>query len=63
MYVRYRRSKLSDTGSDFPFTWSMFCYFDFTINTKAGVKVHLKAFGTDLKVRIISDLSISFPTA
>nr|XP_022335851.1 uncharacterized protein LOC111132341 [Crassostrea virginica] len=58
MYVRYRRSKLSDTGSDFPFTWSMFCYFDFTINTKAGVKVHLKAFGTDLKEKIREEKSL-----
>ncbi|XP_052715385.1 transmembrane channel-like protein 3 [Crassostrea angulata] len=58
MYLRYRRSKLSDTGSDFPFTWSMFCYFDFTINTKAGVKDHLKAFCTDLKEKIREEKSL-----
>ncbi|XP_061163504.1 transmembrane channel-like protein 3 [Saccostrea echinata] len=58
MYVRYRRSKLSDTGSDFPFTWSTLCYFDFTINTKDGVKDHLKAFCTHLKEKIREEKSL-----
>lgn len=53
MYLCYRRSKFLDMGSDFLFMWFMFCYFDFIINIKVGVKDYLKVFCIDLKVRKI----------
>ena len=50
MIVRYRRSKLSGVGSEYPFGWKTFCAWDYSVNSRAGVIDQRTALKTEIKV-------------
>ena len=58
MIIRYRASKLADTGEEYPFGWRTYCSWDYSITSATGVIDQRTALQTDIKVKFSSFNSI-----